>query len=214
MKILLTGFDPFGKDVVNPAWEAVNKTSNQIGNVEIVKLKVPTVFYKSINTVIAAIEKEKPDTILCIGQAGGRCDLSLERVAINVNDARICDNEGNQPIDEPIYKDGESAYFSSLPIKAMVKMMKEEGIPASISNTAGTYVCNHLMYGVLYYLEKKHLEMKAGFMHVPYMTSQVVSLSSSLASLPLETIVKGIEISISAIEKYEKDIRTVEGKLD
>lgn len=214
MKVLLTGFDPFGEDTVNPAWEAVMKIKNKIGNIEIVKREVPTVFYKSIDTVVAAIEIEKPDAVLCIGQAGGRCDLTIERVAININDARIRDNEGNQPIDETIYTDGKTAYFSTLPIKAMVKSMKEKGIPASISNTAGTYVCNHLMYGVLYYLEKNHPEIKGGFMHVPYMTRQVAHAAISSPSLSLETIIKGIEVSLIAIEKYDHDIKTVEGKLD
>ena len=114
------------------------------------KVEVPTVFHKSIATVAAAIAKEKPDAVLCIGQAGGRYDITPERVAINLDDARIKDNEGNQPIDVPIYEDGAPAYFSDLPIKAMVQHIREAGLPASVSNTAGTFVCNHLMYGVLY----------------------------------------------------------------
>ena len=149
MKLLLTAFDPFGGEKINPALEAVKRVQDKIGDLEIVKLEVPTVFYKSIDTVTNAIEKERPDVVLCIGQAGGRFDLTPERVAININDARIPDNEGNQPLNGPIFEDGENAYFSSLPIKAMVAEIRKADIPASVSNSAGTFVCNHLMYGVL-----------------------------------------------------------------
>ena len=152
MKLLLTAFDPFGGEPVNPALEAVKKVQNQIGSVSIVKLEVPTVFGTSIQTVAKTIEQEMPDAVLCIGQAGGRYGLTPERVAINLDDARIKDNEGNQPIDLPIFKDGAPAYFSTLPIKAMVQSIRQAGLPASVSNTAGTFVCNHLMYGVLYTL--------------------------------------------------------------
>ena len=150
MKLLLTAFDPFGGEKINPALEAVKRVQDKIGDLEIVKLEVPTVFYKSIDTVTNAIEKEHPDVVLCIGQAGGRFDITPERVAININDARIPDNEGNQPLSGPIFEDGENAYFSSLPIKAMVAEIRKADIPASVSNSAGTFVCNHLMYGVLY----------------------------------------------------------------
>ena len=156
MKLLLTAFDPFGGEKINPALEAVKRVQDKIGDLEIVKLEVPTVFYKSIDTVANAIEKEHPDVVLCIGQAGGRFDLTPERVAININDARIPDNEGNQPLSGSIFEDGENAYFSSLPIKAMVAEIRKADIPASVSNSAGTYVCNHLMYGVLYTIAKKY----------------------------------------------------------
>ena len=146
MKLLLTAFDPFGGEKINPALEAVKRVQDKIGDLEIVKLEVPTVFYKSIDTVANAIEKEHPDVVLCIGQAGGRFDLTPERVAININDARIPDNEGNQPLSGSIFEDGENAYFSSLPIKAMVAEIRKADIPASVSNSAGTYVCNHLMF--------------------------------------------------------------------
>ena len=128
MKLLLTAFDPFGGSPINPALEAVKLVANQIGDVQIVKLEVPTVFGKSIDTVAAAMEKEKPDAVLCIGQAGGRYDLTPERVAINLDDARIPDNEGNQPIDVPIFRDGAPAYFATLPIKAMVAKIREAGL--------------------------------------------------------------------------------------
>ncbi|MDD7281101.1 MAG: pyroglutamyl-peptidase I [Erysipelotrichaceae bacterium] len=211
MKLLLTGFDPFGGEPINPAWEAVKLVSDQIGDIEVVKVQVPTVFNKSIETVAAAMESEQPDYVLCIGQAGGRFDLTPERVAINVNDARIPDNEGNQPVDGPIFEDGAPAYFASLPIKAMVKAMREAGVPASVSNTAGTYVCNHLMYGVLYTIAKKYPNMRGGFMHVPFITSQVVNRPTPAASLSLETIAKGIEASIKAISENQEDLKVAEG---
>ncbi len=212
MKLLLTAFDPFGGEPVNPALEAVKLVKDQIGSVQIAKLEVPTVFKKSIQTVAAAIEKEQPDAVLCIGQAGGRFDMTPERVAINIDDARIKDNEGNQPIDTPIFEDGAPAYFTTLPIKAMVKAMREAGIPASVSNTAGTFVCNHLMYGVLYTLAKSYPGVKGGFMHVPFITSQVVNRPAPAPSLSVAEIVAGIEAAVAAIGENEKDIQVAEGK--
>jgi len=213
MKLLLTAFDPFGGEPINPALEAVKKVQDRIGGMEIEKIMVPTVFGKSVETVAAAIEKSRPDVILCIGQAGGRFDLTPERVAINCDDARIKDNEGNQPIDRAIFPDGENAYFSMLPIKAMVKYIRDAGIPASVSNTAGTFVCNHLMYGVLYTLHKKYPGIRGGFMHVPFVPSQVVNRPSPAPCLSLDDIVKGIEAAIRAIEEHPEDIFSTEGKL-
>ena len=140
MKLLLTAFDPFGGDAINPALEAVKLVADKIGRFDIVKLEVPTVFRKSIDTVAKAIEEEKPDVVLCIGQAGGRFEITPERVAINVDDARIKDNEGNQPIDTKIFEDGENAYFTTLPIKALVEAIREANLPAGVCNTAGTVV--------------------------------------------------------------------------
>ena len=211
MKLLLTAFDPFGGSPINPALEAVKLVANQIGDVQIVKLEVPTVFGKSIDTVAAAIEKEKPDAVLCIGQAGGRYDLTPERVAINLDDARIPDNEGNQPIDVPIFQDGAPAYFATLPIKAMVAKIREAGLPASVSNTAGTFVCNHLMYGVLYTLAKHYPGVKGGFMHVPFVPSQTVNRPTPAPSMCQQDIARGIEAAITAIRENEQDIATVEG---
>lgn len=211
MKLLLTAFDPFGGSPINPALEAVKLVANQIGDVQIVKLEVPTVFGKSIDTVAAAMEKEKPDAVLCIGQAGGRYDLTPERVAINLDDARIPDNEGNQPIDVPIFRDGAPAYFATLPIKAMVAKIREAGLPASVSNTAGTFVCNHLMYGVLYTLAKHYPGVKGGFMHVPFVPSQTVNRPTPAPSMCQQDIARGIEAAITAIRENESDIATVEG---
>ncbi len=212
MKLLLTGFDPFGGEPINPAWEAVKLVADQVGDVEVVKLQVPTVFNKSIDKVAKAIDEVKPDAVLCIGQAGGRYDLTPERVAINVNDARIPDNEGNQPLDGPIFEDGDTAYFATLPIKAMVDEIRKAGVPASVSNTAGTYVCNHLMYGVLYTLAKKYPNVRGGFMHVPFVTSQVVYRATSAPCLSTEEIAKGIEAAIKAIGENKEDLKVAEGK--
>ena len=204
MKILLTAFEPFGGDTVNPAQEAVRLVPGEVAGARIVKIDVPVVVGKSIETVRRAMEQEKPDVVLCIGQAGGRIGLTPERVAINIDDARIPDNEGNQPIDRPIYPDGEAAYFSNLPVKAMVAAIREAGVPASLSNSAGTFVCNHLMYGVLYHIAKSYPGMRGGFMHVPFLHEQVMNRPNT-ASLSTRDIVIGIEAALKAIVENEKD---------
>ena len=211
MKILVTGFDPFGGEKVNPALEAVKSLPSEIHGAEIHWVEIPTVFYKSAEVLEAEIVRYQPDVVLCIGQAGGRAGLTPERVAINQDDARIPDNQGNQPIDTPIRLDGEAAYFSTLPIKAMVQAIKEVGLPATVSNTAGTFVCNHLMYQALYLADKKFPHMRAGFMHIPYMTEQVINKPNT-ASMNLADIVKGIEAAIGAIVDYkDKDLKLVGG---
>ena len=213
MKLLLTGFDPFGGDAINPALEAVKLVADKIGRFDIVKLEVPTVFRKSIDTVAKAIEEEKPDVVLCIGQAGGRFEITPERVAINVDDARIKDNEGNQPIDIKIFEDGENAYFTTLPIKAMVEAIREANLPAAVSNTAGTFVCNHLMYGVLYTLAKKYPHIKGGFTHVPFIPAQVARRTPVAPYMALEDIKRGLEAAIAAIDKnFDADINVNGGK--
>ena len=209
--ILITGFDPFGGEKVNPALEAVKSLPSKIRGAEIAWVEIPTVFYKASEVLEAEIEKYQPDVVLCIGQAGGRAGLTPERVAINQDDARIPDNQGNQPIDTPIREDGQAAYFSTLPIKAMVKAIKEEGLPATVSNTAGTFVCNHLMYQALYLADKKFPNMRAGFMHIPYMTEQVVNKPNT-ASMCLTDIVRGIEAAIGAIVDHkDNDLKLVGG---
>ena len=199
MKILLTAFTPFDGESINPALEAMKLLPDKIGNLEVIKLEIPTVFGKSARLVLETIEQEKPDYVLSIGQAGGRAEITPERIAINIDDARIPDNEGNQPVDWPIVPDGENAYFSNLPIKAMVEAMKKEGIPAAVSNSAGTYVCNHLMYSVLYYLKKNALPIKAGFIHVPYIPEQTVNKKDK-PSMSLAEIASGLEAAIRVID--------------
>ena len=199
MKILLTVFTPFDGESINPALEAMKILPDKIGKLKVLKLEIPTVFGKSARLVLEAIEQEKPDCVLSIGQAGGRAEITPERIAINIDDARIPDNEGNRPVDWPIVPDGENAYFSNLPIKAMVKAMKKEGIPAAVSNSAGTYVCNHLMYSVLYYIKKNALPIKAGFIHVPYIPEQTVNKKDK-PSMSLAEIVRGLEAAIRVID--------------
>ena len=212
MKILVTGFDPFGEDSINPAIEAVKLLPDEIDDVEIIKLEIPTVFYKSADVVREAIEKEQPDYVLNIGQAGGRAELTPERVAINIDDARIEDNEGQQPIDKVIQKEGEPAYFSKLPVKAMVDYMKKENIPASVSNTAGTFVCNHIMYQTLYLAMTDYPEVKAGFMHIPFLPEQVLDRPNT-PSMALNDIVHGITASLQAIIDFDgkEDLKTIGG---
>ena len=212
MKVLVTGFDPFGGEKLNPALEAIKSLPSEIQGAEVRWLEVPTVFYKSAKILEEEIRIYQPDIVLCIGQAGGRKGLTPERVAINQDDARIQDNEGNQPIDLPIRQDGAPAYFSSLPIKAMVQAIKKEGLPASVSNTAGTFVCNHLMYQVLYLVEKEFPTIKAGFMHIPYMMEQVVNRPTTPA-MSLVDIRRGIEAAIGAIiEHGDQDLKLVGGE--
>ena len=212
MKILLTAFSPFGGEKINPSLEAVKLVKDKILETDIIKLEVPTVFGKSIKIVADAIEKEKPDYVLCIGQAGGRDGITPERVAINIDDARILDNEGNQPIDRPIFADGEPAYFSNLPVKSMVEEIRKEGLPASLSNSAGTYVCNHLMYGVLYTLSKKYKGVKGGFIHVPFIPEQTVDKPDK-PSMSLPDIVRGLEAAIRAVSRNKEDVKRAEGSV-
>jgi len=213
MKLLLTAFDPFGGASVNPAQEAVSLVGDRVAGFEIIKLAVPTVFGKSISVVTAAMDEHRPDVVLCIGQAGGRYGLTPERVAINLDDARIPDNEGNQPIDMPIFADGAPAYFSNLPIKAMAAGIREAGLPASVSNTAGTFVCNHLMYGVLHHIHKHCPNVRGGFLHVPFVPAQTAFSATPAPSMNQRDIARGIEAAISAIGEYERDIPTAEGKI-
>ncbi|MBC8586878.1 pyroglutamyl-peptidase I [Paratissierella segnis] len=203
MKVLVTGFSPFGGEDINPAYEAIRGLEDTIQGALIIKKEIPTVFGKSIEELNKIIEVENPDIVICVGQAGGRFDITVERVAINIDDAGIADNEGNQPIDRKIYEDGDNAYFSSLPIKAIVKNIKDSGIPAGISNTAGTYVCNHLMYGLLYLINNKYTRIKGGFIHVPFLPEQAVSKRNT-PSMSVENITKGLKLAIEASIKFQE----------
>lgn len=214
MKILITGFDPFGGEKINPALEAVKNLPGQIAGAEIIKLELPTVFGKSAELLYKKMKEFNPDVILNIGQAGGRFDISLERVAINLDDARIPDNEGKQPLDETIRSDGSPAYFSSLPIKAIVENIKTNGIPASVSNTAGTFVCNHIMYQNLYFIEKEFPGSIGGFVHIPFLPDQVVTKAKE-PSMSLADITRALELAIETIVEFKgkDDIKTVGGQI-
>ncbi|MGX7196405.1 pyroglutamyl-peptidase I [Enterococcus olivae] len=213
MKILVTGFDPFAGEKINPAWEAVKLLPAQIQGAEIIKQEVPTVFGRSAEVTNQAILEYLPDVVLAIGQAGGRSAITPERIAINIDDARIPDNEGNQPIDTPIQKEGQAAYFTQLPVKAMVQAIKDIGLPATLSNTAGTFVCNHLMYQVQYLIEKEFPKMKGGFIHVPFASPQVIDTDQF--SLQLSEITAGLTKAIEAIVLFDQknDLQTIEGTI-
>ncbi len=210
MKILVTGFDPFGGDAINPAFEAVRKLPKTIAGAEIEILEVPTVFHKSIRTVAEALDKGSFEAVLLVGQAGGRFDLTPERVGINLDDARIKDNEGNQPVDVPVIPQGPAAYFSTLPIKAMVENIRKQGIPAKVSNTAGTFVCNHLMYGVLHHIAANNLSLRCGFIHVPFLPEQVVARDNTPA-MALDDIARGLMAAVEAMVLHQNDIKVTGG---
>lgn len=200
MKILLTAFDPFADEKINPTLEVLKKLEDNILDAQLIKLVLPTVFDKSSKILEEKIKEVKPDVILSLGQAGGRSKITVERVAINVDDASIKDNAGEKPIDQKIRIDGKNAYFSTLPIKAIVEEIKKAGIPAEISNTAGTFVCNHIMYEGLY-LAEKYGNIKAGFIHIPFLPEQVID-KKDMPSMNISDIKKALEITIVTIIKY------------
>ncbi|WP_144553977.1 pyroglutamyl-peptidase I [Peribacillus simplex] len=209
-KVLLTGFEPFGGERVNPSWEAVKQLHGEvIEDVTLVAEQIPTVFGKSVAVMEQLIQQHNPDIVICVGQAGGRLHITPERVAINMDDARIPDNQGNQPIDEPITDNGPVAYWSTIPIKRIVENMKESNIPASVSHTAGTFVCNHIFYGLMDYITRTSSSIRGGFIHIPFIPEQTINKEAP--SLSLETIVKGIKIAAVTAAKYESDIHTVGG---
>ena len=211
MKVLVTGFDPFGGESINPAWEAVKVIKDEIAGAEVVKMQIPTVVGKSIAKIHDKMVEINPDIVIAVGQAGGRFGVTPERVAINVTDARIPDNEGNQPIDEPIFADGDAAYFSNLPVKAMVQAIKDAGYPSVLSNTAGTYICNHVMYGILYYIQKEFPNARGGFIHVPYAASQVINKPNT-ASMAIADITASLEAAIQAAVENACDIKAIGGE--
>lgn len=211
MKILITGFDPFGGEPVNPAYEAVKLLPDEIGGTHIIKLEVPTVFGKAGAVLEEGIKEHQPDAVICVGQAGGRSGMSVEKTAINFQDARIPDNEGNQPIDQPIKEDGDTAYFATVPVKAMVAKMRENGIPAFVSYTAGTYVCNELMYTLLYLTHKKYPKIRGGFIHVPYAMGQTVDKPNGTPAMALESIARGLECAVAAVAQNQEDIQAAMG---
>ena len=210
MKIIVTGFDPFGGEKINPSIECV-KALPDIEGVELIRLELPTVFKESAKRLNEVINDVKPDAVLSVGQAGGRPGITMERIAINVDDARIPDNISQQPIDEAIQLDGEAAYFTTLPIKRIVKAIREAGIPAEVSNSAGTFVCNHIMYQALFAATKADKPFKAGFMHIPFIPEQ----TTDKPSLPLEESTKAVQIAIETIRDYinDEDIKVQEGAI-
>ena len=210
MKIIVSGFDPFGGEKINPSIECV-KAFPEIEGVELIRLELPTVFKESAKRLNEVINEVKPDAVLSVGQAGGRPGITMERIAINVDDARIPDNISQQPIDETIQTKGAAAYFSTLPIKRIVKAIREAGIPVEVSNSAGTFVCNHIMYQALFAATKADKPFKAGFMHIPFIPEQ----TTDKPSLPLEESTKALQIAIETIRDYlnDEDIKVQEGAI-
>ena len=198
MEILVTAFDPFGGESINPAQQAVERLDEKIGEHHIHKLIIPTVFGRAAELVIQEMEALCPDAVVCVGQAGGRKAVTPERVAINVMDANITDNAGVQPQDEPIVPGGPAAYFSTLPIKKMVEGIRTAGLEAAVSNSAGTFVCNSLLYSVLHHAATEMPETKAVFVHVPFIPQQTEG-KDSVPSMPLEDIVRALTAAISVL---------------
>ncbi|WP_317179471.1 pyroglutamyl-peptidase I [Lelliottia amnigena] len=208
--ILVTGFEPFGGETINPSWEVVKQLEGMIiDDCRVVTRQLPCVFGESLTVLNAAIDELNPAVVIAVGQAGGRVDITVERVGINVDDARIPDNRGQQPIDVAIVPDGPAAWFSSLPIKAMVAAMREKGIPASVSQTAGTFVCNHVMYGVLHKIGE-NAEMKGGFIHIPYLPEQAAAHAGA-PSMAAQTVKDALKIAITVALRQDCDINVVGG---
>lgn len=212
-RILLTGFTPFGNEDINPSWEAVRELHGRhIGGHQVVARLLSTVFDESRRELEQAVGEVDPAIMLGVGQAGGRSRLSIERVAINVQDARLPDNAGAQPIDEAVIAGAPAAYFSSLPIKAMLAALLAEGLPAEISNTAGTYVCNHVAYLMLH-LAAQHPGVRAGFIHIPYLPMQAARLAQA-PSMAQGDVVRGLVLAMQAAASHLVDDKLGAGTLD
>lgn len=208
--VLLTGFAPFGGETSNPSWDAVQALAGtRIHGHRVVARRLPVEFGASLHELRQAIVAVKPVLVICVGQAGGRAQMSLERVAINVDDARIPDNAGAQPIDEAIADDGPDAYFTGLPIKAMLAALRAAGIPAEVSQTAGTYVCNHVFYGLMHALRNVP-HARGGFIHIPYAPAQA-ALHPGAPSLPLQLVIDGLRLAIATALTTDHDARLAAG---
>jgi len=200
--VLLTGFEPFGGEEVNPSAEIARLLHGTVvAGHEIRSALLPCVFGAAITELQHQLRTIKPMLVVCLGQAGGRPDITPERVAINVDDARIADNAGGQPIDRPIIAKGPTAYWSTLPVKAIVAALQQRGIPASVSQTAGTFVCNHVFFGLMHALRGQR-KIRGGFIHVPFLPEQA---KAGQASLPLETMVAAVTAAIETAIKTRRD---------
>ena len=217
MQALVTGFEPFGGDRVNPSFEALARLPRRLGALDTATAALPVAYSAALPALRKAIAASAPDIVLCTGLAGGRAELSLERVAINIDDARIPDNDGNQPIDRPVIAGGATAYFATLPIKAAAAALREAGLPAAVSNSAGTFLCNHVFYGLMHeaaLMERKPggARFRGGFLHMPYLPSQSARIPGA-PSMALEQIIEGIEIILSVAAARVDDLTVSEGAL-
>ncbi len=188
--LLITGFDPFGGADINPAWEAVKLLPEEIADFDVHKLEIPTVFGLATEKVLEKAAEIHPDVILCIGQAGGRAAVTPERIGVNIRDAKITDNAGNQPEGKFVAEDGPAAYFATVPVVAMANAIRSAGLPGQVSNSAGAFVCNDTLYGLLHHFAGT--EVKVGFIHVPWLPEQ------GSPSLPMEDTAKALEAAIVA----------------
>jgi len=212
MKALVTGCEPFGSELVNPALEALGRLPPRLGALAIETRMLPAVFGEALDVLEEAVRAAAPDIVLCVGLAGGRAALSLERVAINIDDARIPDNRGGQPIDLPVVAGGPTAYFATLPIKAAVAALRDAGLPAIVSNSAGTFVCNHVFYGLMHLAATRRLDFRGGFLHVPFLPSQAARQDGA-PSMAIDDIVRGIEIVLTVAASRRDDIAVAEGAI-
>lgn len=213
MKILITGFEPFGGETVNLAWEAVKRLPDAVADAQLIKMEVPTEFSRCGPAVEDAVKIHRPDAVLCVGQAGGRACVTVERVAVNLADAAIPDNAGESPVDVSIRPDGPAAYFATLPVKAIVQHIRTHGLPCRLSYTAGTYVCNCLMYQVLHLAAVQHPQMRAGFIHVPFIEQQAVDKPGTTPSASLASITKALELACEAIAAHPCDTHESMGSI-
>jgi pyroglutamyl-peptidase len=203
--VLLTGFEPFGDEATNPSWDAVRALHGaRIGGHRIEARCLPVVFGAANASLRKAIAETKPALVVCVGQAGGRASVSIERIAINVDDARRPDNAGHSPVDAPVVADGPAAYFSTLPIKRLRQALQRAGIPAEVSQTAGTYVCNHVFYGLMHALRRRR-GMRGGFVHIPYSPDQAANHPGA-PSLPVETAVAALRLIVRTALRNPEDL--------
>jgi len=208
MKILLTGFQPFGGEKINPSFEILKLLPDKVDNHEIIKRELPCSYKDSIKVLETLLESEKPNVVLSLGQAGGSFGLRVEKVGLNLRDANAPDNDGHQASHEEIFDDGDIAYYSTLPVKAMVKEIIENHVPASVSYSAGSYVCNNVLYALLYLSIKRYKHMRCGFIHVPYFSEQVAGKRAAYYMAPVE-MARGLEAAIRAIIENETDIDSI-----
>ena len=203
--VLLTGFEPFGDEAENPSWEAVRVLQGtRIAGHRLEARCLPVVFGDSLAALRRALAETKPALVLCVGQAGGRERLSLERIAINIDDARIPDNAGRSPVDAPVVAGGPAAYFSTLPIKRLRAALERAGVPAEVSQTAGTYVCNHVFYGLMHALRARR-GVRGGFVHIPYSPAQA-HRHPGAASLPTETVTDALRRIVRITLAHPRDL--------
>lgn len=199
MRILATGFEPFGGEEVNPSWMAVSRLSEDVKGAEIIKKQLPVVYFRALEVLEGYIKEYRPDVVLLTGQAGGSDAVRIERVGINLCEGRIPDNAGIKLVGEPIDPEGPAAYFSTFPFRAMLARAEETGVPVRFSYSAGTYLCNHVLYGALRMAELRYPGMRAGFIHVPYLPGQVTDKPEGTPSMELDDIVRAIDACVAAM---------------